>query len=361
MSLVEWDDVLGFNKGGYAIATSVERDASLGTTNTWIKALPTDLQSFFVSAYLPLFTEDWPYTAYAALTIAAATTPIVPSTIGSSPSVVVETAFITIVKTATVNLLTYTTNTALRRELQEEVNTTVTPAHAASNDGMIISIVVPLLVLTIFGLGFMVFCCRRSRRAPTVSNTSDSPSDTSQIYHDDANNSAPFFDGLNETATTSIPKDRSAELPAAFSTSESSVPRSRMHSQHFELGSSLETSSSEAESSTHFISPDDPCSDTAFISSLAREATPIPPPSSAHSGNPIFDSKNGRGRRASLSEEESGRLHNLHVATTDHNSAAETELRATRSTGDITRGSSAPAKERAEGAGSRNGYSITDD
>ncbi|EGP92573.1 uncharacterized protein MYCGRDRAFT_88991 [Zymoseptoria tritici IPO323] len=156
-------------------------------------------------------------------------------------------------------------------------------------------LLVLLVLLALLGLGFTVFCYERSRRAPAINDLSESPSDSLQAYQDDP---PPFFPDANEQTTEVI---RCEELPET-SLSESSLPRDRMHSQQFELGSPVSTSSEE-ESVVHFTGLDDPFSDTAFISSLGRSTS-------------------------SLREQDLGELEDARAQF------IMTELRATRSTGD---------------------------
>ncbi|SMR41717.1 unnamed protein product [Zymoseptoria tritici ST99CH_1E4] len=134
--------------------------------------------------------------------------------------------------------------------------------RAVTSSHTIIMLLVLLVLLALLGLGFTVFCYRRPRRAPAINDLSESPSDSLQAYQDDP---PPFFPDANEQTTEVI---RCEELPET-SLSESSLPRDRMHSQQFELGSPVSTSSEE-ESVVHFTGLDDPFSDTAFISSLGR-------------------------------------------------------------------------------------------
>ncbi|SMR43909.1 unnamed protein product [Zymoseptoria tritici ST99CH_1A5] len=177
----------------------------------------------------------------------------------------------------------------------------------------IVTLLVLLVLLALLGLGVTVFCYERPRRAPAINDLSESPSDSLQAYQDDP---PPFFPDANEQTTEVI---RCEELPE-ISLSESSLPRDRMHSQQFELGSSVSTSSEE-ESVVHLTGLDDPFSDTAFISSLARPATPMRALTTA-------PREDGIERASSLMEQDLGKLEDSRAQF------IMTELRATRSTGD---------------------------
>ncbi|KJY01728.1 hypothetical protein TI39_contig279g00061 [Zymoseptoria brevis] len=190
--------------------------------------------------------------------------------------------------------------------------------RAVTSSRTIIMLLILPVLLALFGLGVTVFCHRRSRRAPAINDLSESPSDSLQAYQDDP---APFFPDSNEQTTGAI---RSEELPE-LSESESSLPRSKMHSQQFDLGSSVSTSDEE-ESVMRITGLDDPFSDTAFIFSLARPATPMRALTTAQP-------EHGIERASSLRRQDLGKPEDFR-AQSKTSSLIMTELRAARSTGD---------------------------
>jgi hypothetical protein len=212
-------------------------------------------------------------------------------------------------------------------------------ANVSSRLGVVISIVIPLSILALLGIGVLVVCRRRSRHSPATSDSSDSSSDTYQVYRDDEPNvSPPFFPAGPEQASETV-RDMSVEPSGIFPAPESSVPRSRMHSQHFELGSPVSTSSEE-DASDQFTGLDDPASDTAFISSLARPPTPnLPSPAirsvqQSTSEPSTIDPMALVERRASPGEQKIGRPNAPRLAVWN-GAARDTKLRATTSTADI--------------------------
>lgn len=259
----DYDLTIGFNKGAYAVATSVELDASQGTTADWIHAMPTQMQSFFVSAYLPQFTEDFSVTVLAAPT-ASVSASAYPSTVPSYAAALATSSSVP--------------EPFIQRELRPGQSALSTGLTTDSDNRTVVAIVITLSFLILFGGCVAVFCWVRSIRSRT-SETSGSL----QTEHAELNDSHSVAATMSQTSLRTEP----VNFHGHFSNSEASVSRHLNSSgTRFLLGSSVgsntstsSSSSSDEERTVDLISLDDPFSDTAIISSLARENTPAASPS----------------------------------------------------------------------------------
>lgn len=255
-SATGFDLTVGFEKGAYAVATSIELDASQGRTVDWIQAMPTQEQSFFISAYLPQFTEDFSTEIIAAPTVSTdRSTPYaaVPATASPSASLSI----------------------AHRRGLRPSQGALLIRTTSDKDNKMILAIVVTLSFLVLFGGCFVVLYWVRSIRSRSSETSGSLATDRAEI------NETPSV-----AATMSETSFRTEPVPfhGTFSNSEAGVPRHPHPSgPRFELGSSISSSSSSSSGGAglvvDFNSLDDPFSDTAVISSLAREASPALSPS----------------------------------------------------------------------------------
>lgn len=249
----DYDLTIGFNKGAYAVATSVELDASQGTTVDWIETMPTTVQSFFVSAYLPQFTEDFSVTVIAAPTESTSAPSYPPATPCAK---------------------------AYRRELLPHQEALSFESRSEGNNKTIIAIVITLSFLILFGGCALVFCWVRSIRS-----RSSETSGSQQTERTEINDSHSVAATMSQTSFRTEP----VNFHGNFSNSEASTSR-RLNSSgtRFQLGSSISTNSNSSGSSSSnedlivdLTSLDNPFSDTAVISSLARVESPPVSPSSA--------------------------------------------------------------------------------
>lgn len=263
----DYDLTIGFNRGAYAVATSVELDASQGTTVEWVQTMPTNMQSFFVSAYLPQFTEDFSVTVIAAPTESLSVSAYPPT----AP------AYATVLATSSSlpePLVAY------RRELRPHQEVLSIGILTDGDNRTIIAIVITLSFLVLCGGGFLVFCWVRSIRS-----RSSETSGSLQTERAEVNDSQSVAATMSQTSFRTEP----VNFQGNFSNSEASTARRLNHpGTTFQLGSSISSDSSSSSSSSSneelvvdFTSLDDPFSDTALISSLARDAPPAVTPSQA--------------------------------------------------------------------------------
>lgn len=257
-SAVGFDFTIGFDKGAYAVATSVELDASQGATVDWIYAMETNVQSFFISAYLPQFTEDFSFKVLAAPTESvAAASRYATSAFESSPS--------------------SKPLVARRMDMRSKQQSMTIGTTLDGDNSTILAIAITLSFLAPFGGCLVVFCWVRSKG----SKSSETTNESRVSDHADVNGEDPSVAStMSETSFRAEPLN----FEDTFSHSEASGPRhSRVSAQRFVLGSSISSSSSSSSSEADFVvtfnNLDDPFSDTALISSLAREPTPAVSPS----------------------------------------------------------------------------------
>lgn len=267
-----YDLTVGFNKGAYAVATSVELDASQGATVKWIKTMPPKMQSFFVSAYLPQFTEDFSLKVFAAPTESTTAATYPPSDMATLTPYAVALAAAC---SSTVPLIAH------RRELQPLQEALSIGPYTHGDNRAILAIVITLSFLMLFGGCVIMFCWIRSIRSRS-SETSGSIA-TERAENNDSHSVAAT---MSQTSFRTEPVNFQGNL----SSSEASVPRhSHASAQRFELGSSISSESSsgsDADLVVDIINLDDPFSDTAVISSLARDTTPTPSVSPLETGSP---------------------------------------------------------------------------
>lgn len=260
-SVTGFDLTVGFNKGAYAVATSIELDASRGATVGWIQTMPTMMQSFFISAYLPQFTEDFSFT------VIAAPTESTTATIYSTKVPVPPTHY---AAASSADSISSKFPIAYRRELRPQQEALSIGTRVDGDNSTILTIVITLSFLLLFGGGVMMFCWIRAIRT-----RSSETSGSLVIERAEINDSISVAATMSQTSFRTEP----VNFQGTFSSSEAGVPhRSRMSAQRFELGSSISSESSSSDSDAQLIvdfnNLDDPFSDTAVISSLARETTP---------------------------------------------------------------------------------------